>query len=72
MSYANPISLSIVQEVVDDLEDNNAHAICDLLRTYYGLLGRVPDAVFSDAYEAASNVFQDYRMKKFAVINDAG
>lgn len=67
MSYANPISLAIVQEVVDDLEDNNAHAICDLLRTYYGLLGRVPDDVFSEAYDAAKKVFWEYRMSKFAV-----
>lgn len=67
MSYANPISLAIVQEVVDDLEDNNAHAICDLLRTYYGLLGRVPDEVFSKAYDAAKEVLWDYRMSKFAV-----
>ena len=67
MSYFDPIDTAIVEQVIDDLEDNNAHTICDLLRGFYGLPGRVPDDVSDKAYDAAKEVLWEYRMSKFAV-----
>jgi hypothetical protein len=64
MSYANPIALAIVDEVIDDLEDSNAHTICALLRSFYGLEGRLPEDVGNAAYDAARDVIQDYYAAK--------
>ena len=64
MSYANPIDTRIVQVVLDDLEDNNAHTICDLLRAQYGLPGGVPAGVAESAYRAAQWVVESWRIEK--------
>ena len=65
MSYANPIDTRIVQVVLDDLEDNNAHTVCDLLAAAYGLpWGSIPAHVAEQAYRAAHAVLHDYRMAK--------
>jgi hypothetical protein len=62
MSYANPLDTRIVQVVLDDLEDNNAHAMCDLLAYSYGLPWSVPQEVAREAYELAKNYLIDYRL----------
>jgi hypothetical protein len=64
MSYFDPIDTKIVQAVVDDLEDCNAHTICDLLRAHYGLPGAVPEDVFDSSYDAAKEVLFQYRMER--------
>jgi hypothetical protein len=67
MSYANPIDTRIVQVVLDDLEDNNAHTVCDLLAAAYSLpWGSIPPHVAEQAYQAAHTVLHDYRMAKMA------
>jgi len=63
MSYMNPIDIAIVKEVLDDLEDNNAHTLVAMLASTYGLPGRLPQKVFDDAYEVAQAVIADYRRK---------
>ena len=68
MSYANPIDTATVQQVIDDLEDCNAHTICDLLRGWYGLKGRLPDDVTDRGYDAARDVFHGYRLSKTTVL----
>ena len=65
MSYADPIDTAIVQEVLDDLEDNNAHAMCDLLAYAYGLPWSVPQEVAREAYELAKNYLIDYRNERY-------
>ena len=62
MSYADPIDTRIVQVVLDDLQDNNHHTLCELLATAYGIpWGNVPDSILEDAYQAALSVILDYR-----------
>ena len=62
MSYANPIDTRIVQVVLDDLEDNNSHTLCELLANAYGIsCGSVPNQILEDAYEAALSVILEYR-----------
>ena len=63
MSYMNPIDLAVVEQVTDDLEDNNAHTLCALLWSFYGMPAGLPRGVFDDAYEAAQAVIADYRRK---------
>lgn len=60
MSYTEPIDVAVVEAVIDDLEDNNAHTICALLRSFYGLQGRLPDDVGNAAYDAAKEVIWDH------------
>lgn len=64
MSYFDPIDLDLVQAVVDDLEDVNAHTLCDLLRVHYGLPGAIPAHTADAAYDAAKEIIWDYRMRK--------
>jgi len=66
VSYADPIDLAIVQEVLDDLEDCNFHALCDLLAYAYGLPRNLPHEVSSEAYDRAKNYLVDYRMNRFS------
>ena len=66
MSYADPIDTAIVQEVLDDLEDNNFHTLCDLLAYAYGLPRNLPQEVLDEAYERAKNYLVDYRMNRFS------
>jgi len=62
MSYANPIDTRIVQVVLDDLEDNNNHTLCELLAKAYGIeWGSIPESVTEDAYQAAAAVIQGHR-----------
>ena len=62
MSYANPIDTAIVQEVLDDLEDNNHHTLCELLAKAYGIpWTTLPESVTEDAYQAAAAVIQGHR-----------
>jgi len=61
MSYMEPIDLKLVQAVVDDLEDHNAHTICDLLMSFYDLPYAVPRDTANEAYEAAREVFDKWR-----------
>lgn len=65
MSYAEPIDVEIVQQVIDDLEDNNAHTICDLLRAQYGLPGDIPVGQAEKAYRAAQWVFESWRIERW-------
>ena len=65
MSYANPIDTRIVQVVLDDLEDNNVHALCDLLAHAYGLPRNLPEEVLDEAYERAKDYLVDYRMNRY-------
>jgi hypothetical protein len=54
MSYANPIDTRIVEVVLDDLQDNNHHTLCELLAKAYGIeWGSIPESVTEDAYQAA-------------------
>jgi|OM-RGC.v1.034553056 hypothetical protein len=64
MSYFEPIDTRLVDMVIDDLEDCNAHTLCDLLRAHYQLPGKLPDQVADEAYEAAKAIFFDYRMTR--------
>ena len=64
MSYADPIDTAIVQEVLDDLEDNNAHTLCELLAASYGLPWSVPAIVADKAYIAAQGVLEEYRLEE--------
>lgn len=64
MSYFDPIDLDLVQAVVDDLEDVNAHTLCDMLRAHYGLPGAIPVDTANSAYDAAKEIVLDYRFKK--------
>jgi hypothetical protein len=62
MSYANPIDTRIVEVVLDDLQDNNHHTLCELLANAYGISwGSVPDQILEDAYQAALSVILEYR-----------
>ena len=62
MSYANPIDTRIVQVVLDDLQDNNHHTLCELLANAYGILwGSLPDYILEDAYQAALSVILEFR-----------
>lgn len=71
MSYENPIDPRIAQVVIDDLEDNNAHTLCDLLRAHYGLKGAPPwDSVAYIAYKAAQEVLDKWRWEKYHGGND--
>lgn len=63
MSYLEPIDLAIVEQVIDDLEDNNAHTICALLRSFYGMVGRLPDEVGEAAYDAAKEVIYNHYVR---------
>ena len=66
MSYSNPIDKRIVEVVLDDLEDNNNHALCDLLAAAYGLpWGSIPSDVAEQAYQAAHVVLHEYRMAQY-------
>ena len=66
MSYANPIDTRIVQVVLDDLEDNNNHTLCELLAKAYGIeWGSIPEGVTEDAYQAAAGVLNEYRLAQF-------
>ena len=66
MSYANPIDTRIVQVVLDDLEDNNQHTLCELLAKAYGIeWGSVPERVTEGAYQAATGVLNEYRLAQF-------
>ena len=68
MSYANPIDTRIVQVVLDDLEDNNHHTLCDLLAAAYALpWGNIPSEVAEEAYQAATEVLRKYRYSKISV-----
>ena len=59
MSYADPIDTRIVQVVLDDLEDNNNHTLCELLAKAYNIpWGSIPESVTEDAYQAAHEVLQ--------------
>lgn len=66
MSYANPIDTRIVQIVLDDLEDNNHHTLCQLLGWAYGVPAGfdIPDSVMEEAKHAAYEVLNDYRKKR--------
>jgi hypothetical protein len=66
VSYANPIDTAIVQEVLDDLEDNNFHALCDLLAYAYGLPRNLPQEVSREAYDRAKNYLVDYRLNRYS------
>jgi hypothetical protein len=66
MSYANPIDTRIVQVVLDDLEDNNFHALCDLLAYAYNLPRNLPGEVLDEAYERAKDYLVDYRVNRFS------
>lgn len=70
MSYMEPIDREIVQAVVDDLEDNNAHVICDLLRAFYGLPGGIPQGEAEKAYRAAKWVIESWRIEKWKLDRD--
>lgn len=61
MSYANPIDTRIVQVVLDDLEDNNNHTLCELLANAYQLPWSVPAGISDLALLAAKEVIDDYR-----------
>jgi hypothetical protein len=65
MSYANPIDTRIVQVVLDDLEDNNFHALCDLLAYAYDLPRNLPGEVLDEAYERAKDYLVEYRMNRY-------
>lgn len=65
MSYENPIDPRIAQVVIDDLEDNNAHTLCDLLRAQYGLPGGVPQGEAEKAYRAAQWVIESWRIERW-------
>jgi hypothetical protein len=65
MSYADPIDTAIVQKVLDDLEDNNAHTLVAMLASTYGLPGGVPQGVLNSAYRAAQWVIEDWRIEKW-------
>lgn len=66
MSYANPIDHRIVQIVLDDLEDNNNHTVCQLLGYSYGIPAGldIPNEVVLTAIVAAFEVLDRYRMEK--------
>ena len=61
MSYANPIQKSDVVKVLEDLEDNNAHTLYELLAYTYSLPGSIPDQVAENAYDAAKEVIFAYQ-----------
>ena len=65
MSYTDPIDTDLVQAVVDDLEDCNAHTLCDLLRAFYGLPSGVPQGEAEKAYRAAQWVIESWRMERW-------
>jgi hypothetical protein len=67
MSYTKPIDLSIVNQVIDDLEDANVHTLCALLRAFYFAPGHLPYEVANAAYDAAKEVIHDYYRSKAAV-----
>lgn len=72
MSYFDAIDIDIVQAVVDDLEDCNAHTLCDMLRSHYGLAGAPPwDSVGYLAYKAAQEVTDKWRWEKAMGAHDA-
>jgi len=64
MSYLEPIDTRLVEAVIDDLEDCNAHTICELLMAHYGFRGAVPEDVADRAYDAAKEIFHAYRLDK--------
>lgn len=66
MSYENPIDTRIVQIVLDDLEDNNNHTVCQLLGWAYGIPAGldIPETVMEEARWAAYEVLNGYREKK--------
>lgn len=68
MSYANPIDTRIVQVVLDDLEDNNNHTLCELLANAYGLPWSVPVDIAEEAYQAALKVIQEYNYAKMKAV----
>jgi len=72
MSYANPIDTAIVQEVLDDLEDNNAHTLVAMLASTYGLPGGVPQGVLNRAYRSAQWVIEDWRIQRWKSEKEAG
>ena len=66
MSYANPIDTRIVEVVLDDLQDNNNHTLCELLAKAYGIeWGSIPESVTEDAYRAAHGVLHEYRTAQY-------
>ena len=65
MSYADPIDTRLVQVVLDDLEDNNAHTLVAMLASTYGLPGGIPQGVLNSAYRAAQWVIEDWRIQKW-------
>lgn len=66
MSYANPIDTRIVEVVLDDLQDNNQHTLAELLAKAYGVpWGSIPEGVTEDAYQAAANVLNEYRLAQY-------
>jgi len=67
MSYANPIDTRIVQVILDDLEDNNNHTLCELLAKAYGVpWGTIPEDVTENAYQAATEVLQAHYRERFS------
>ena len=69
MSYANPIDTRIVEAVLDDLQDNNHHTLCDLLAAAYALpWGSIPEEVAEEAYQAAAEVLREYRYAKMNAV----
>jgi len=70
MSYFEPIDTRLVDMVIDDLEDCNAHTLCDLLRAHYNLPGKLPDDVSDEAYEEAKRVIHNYRLGYFTGVAD--
>ena len=60
MSYDNPISKRDVVKVLENLEDNNAHTLYDLLAYTYSLPGNIPDRVAEKAFLAASGVIHEH------------
>lgn len=68
MSYANPIDARIVQVVLDDLEDNNNHTLCELLAAAYGLPWSVPADIAEEAYQAAAEVIRGYNYAKMNAV----
>lgn len=69
MSYANPIDTRIVEVVLDDLESNNAHTLCELLAASYGLPWSVPADIAEEAYQAAAKVIQEHNYAKMRAVS---
>tara|TARA_R110000868_G_scaffold282909_2_gene543201 strand:- start:582 stop:833 length:252 start_codon:yes stop_codon:yes gene_type:complete len=67
MSWANPIDTALVEQVMDDLEDNNHHTLCELLAKAYGIpWGSIPAETTENAYQAAHKVLQAYYAELFS------